>query len=84
MPNTTVENDELNSYTELTAKGKFNQGKDGENMFVDLIISGFGGEGLASAEDAAKTVTETWFGDMYLELKQDAWNRLQDYYATLQ
>ncbi len=84
LPNTKVENDELNSYTELTAKGKFNQGKDGENMFVDLIISGFGGEGLASAEDAAKTVTETWFGDMYLELKQDAWNRLQDYYATLQ
>ncbi len=84
LPNTKVENDELNSYTELTAKGKFNQGKDGENMFVDLIVSGFGGEGLASAEDAAKTVTETWFGDMYLELKQDAWNRLQDYYATLQ
>jgi putative aldouronate transport system substrate-binding protein len=84
LPNTKVENDELNSYTELTAKGKFNQGKDGENMFVDLIVSGFGGEGLASAEDAAKTVTETWFGDMYLELKQDAWQRLQDYYATLQ
>ncbi len=83
LPNTKVENDELNSYTELTAKGKFNQGKDGENMFVDLIVSGFGGEGLASAEDAAKTVTETWFGDMYLELKQDAWQRLQDYYDSL-
>ena len=84
LPSTKNENDMLNGYTELTAKGKFNQGKDGENMFVDLIVSGFGGEGLASAEDAAKTVTETWFGDMYLELKQDAWQRLQDYYATLQ
>ena len=84
LPNTKVENDELNSYTELTSKGKFNQGKDGENIFVDLIINGFGAEGFGSAEDAVQTVSDTWHGMEYLMLKQDAWARLQDYYKTLQ
>lgn len=83
LPNTKVESDELNTYTELTAKGKFNQGKDGENIFVDLIINGFGAEGFGSAEEAVKTVGDTWHGFEYLMLKQDAWKRLQDYYATL-
>ena len=84
LPNTKVENDELNSYTELTPKGKFNQGKDGENIFVDLIINGFGAEGFGSAEDAVTTVSDAWHGMEYLMLKQDAWTRLQDYYKTLQ
>lgn len=84
LPNTKVENDELNTYTELTPKGKFNQGKGGENVFVDLIINGFGAEGFGSAEEAVKTVSDSWHGFEYLMLKQDAWKRLQDYYATLQ
>jgi len=83
LPNTKVENDELNTYTELTPKGKFNQGKGGENVFVDLIINGFGAEGFGGAEEAVKTVSDSWHGFEYLMLKQDAWKRLQDYYATL-
>ena len=84
LPNTKVENDELNSYTELTANGKFSSAKGGENVLVNIIVSGFGAEGFTDAAAAAATVTDTWAGFDYLLLKQDAWTRLQDYYATLQ
>ena len=84
LPNTKVENDELNSYTELTANGKFSSAKGGENVLVNIIVSGFGAEGFTDAAAAAATVTDTWAGFDYLILKQDAWARLQDYYATLQ
>ena len=84
LPNTKVENDELNSYTELTANGKFSSAKGGENVLVNIIVSGFGAEGFTDAAAAAATVTDTWAGFDYLLLKQDAWARLQDYYATLQ
>ena len=83
LPNTKVENDELNTYTELTAKGKFNQGKDGENMFVNIIVAGFAEEGFEDPVAAAETVADAWHGFDYLLLKQDAWQRLQDYYDSL-
>ncbi len=83
LPNTKVENDELNTYTELTANGKFSSAKGGENIFVDLIVNGYGAEGFTSADEAAATVADAWAGFDYLLLKQDAWARLQEYYAGL-
>ena len=83
LPNTKVENDELNTYTELTAKGKFNLSKDGENVFVDLIVKGFTLDGMTSPEEAVDTVVTAWYGDMYLFAKGDAWVRLLDYYSSL-
>ena len=83
LPNTKVENDELNSYTELTAGGKFNLAKDGENVFVDIIVKGFTLDGMTSPEEAAATVDTDWFGFDYLLLKGDAWARLLDYYTNL-
>ena len=83
LPNTKVENDELNTYTELTAKGKFNLSKDGENAFVDLIVKGFTLDGMTSPEEAVETVITAWYGDMYLFAKGDAWVRLLDYYSSL-
>jgi len=83
LPNTKVENDKLNEYTELTSKGKFNQGKDAENVFVNLIVKGYNEEGLGDAEEAAATVNGAWHGKQYLALKQKAWEKLQSYYAEL-
>ena len=83
LPNTKVENDELNTFTELTANGKFNLSKDGENVFVDLIVKGFTLDGMTSPEEAAATVDTDWFGFDYLLLKGDAWARLLDYYNAL-
>ncbi len=83
LPNTKVENDELNTYTELTTSGKFNLAKDGENVFVDIIVKGFTLDGMTSPEEAAQTVDTNWFGFDYLLLKNDAWTRLLSYYNSL-
>jgi len=83
LPNFKVENDELNTYTELTPNGKFSLTKDGENVFVDLIVKGFTLDGMTSPEEAVATVDTSWFGYDYLLLKGDAWTRLLDYYNSL-
>ncbi len=82
LPHTTVENEEINDYTELQTN--FNTGKKKINYLVDLIVKGFTGiEGFGSVEEAAKTVSETYGGDVVLELRNDAWNRLVSFYNDL-
>ena len=83
LPNTKTESDMLNTFSALTASGKFNLGKDGENVFVDLIVKGFTLDGMTSADEAAATVTDSWGGTQYSFLKTTAWQRLQDYYNSL-
>ena len=83
LPNTQTESDMLNTFSALTASGKFNLGKDGENVFVDLIVKGFTLDGMTSADEAAATVTDSWGGTQYSFLKTTAWQRLQDYYNSL-
>ncbi len=83
LPNTKTENDMLNTFSALTASGKFNLGKDGENAFVDIIVKGFTLDGMTSADEAAATVTDSWGGTQYSFLKTTAWQRLQDYYNSL-
>ena len=80
LPTTRVENDMVNSYAEL--KTKFSMNKDGENMLVDLIASGYNDD-VYDAEDAAATVSDDWGGMQYLNVKQDAWDRLLEYYAAI-
>ncbi|MBQ8108970.1 MAG: hypothetical protein IJ124_02250 [Clostridia bacterium] len=83
LPNTKTESDMINTFSELTSSGKFASNKDGENVFVDIIVKGFTGENMTSAEEAAATVTDSWGGTQYLFLKSSAWQRLQAYYASL-
>ncbi len=83
LPNSKVENDQIATFTELSAKGKYSSSKGGENLFCDVIAKGFSGEGTSSAADTLKTVTETWKGAQYLQLKQLAWQRLVDYYKDI-
>ncbi|MBP1562452.1 MAG: hypothetical protein J6C38_01895 [Oscillospiraceae bacterium] len=83
LPNSKVENDQIATFAELSTKGKFSQSKGGENLFCDIIAKGFSGEGTASAADTIKTVSETWKGAQYLQLKQLAWQRLVDYYKDI-
>ena len=81
LPNTSVETDKINSYA--TLKSGFSQSKNEANYLVDIIVSGFTLEGMGSAAEAANTVAETMSGKQYLMLKQDAYDRLMDYYQTL-
>ena len=80
LPTTKVENDMINQYSEL--KTKFSSSKDGENVLVDLIASGYNDE-MYDAEDAVAVVSEDWGGMQYLNIKQDAWDRLLEYYAAI-
>ena len=83
LPTTKQENEIIKGYTELSSSGKFSSSKGGENLFCDIIVKGFTMEGATSVEEVVKTVNGTWNGSGYLQLKQDAWDRLVDYYETL-
>ena len=80
LPTTKVQNDQVNQYSEL--KTNFSLNKDGANMLVDLIASGYNDD-IYDAEDAAATVTDDWGGMQYLNIKQDAWDSLLEYYAAI-
>ena len=81
LPNTTVENNMINSYAELPEK--FNDAKDKQNLFIDQIVNGYAVEGMSSAEESAAYVSESMGGKQYLALKQRAWDRLVEYYNGL-
>ena len=55
LPNTTVENDSLSSYTELTEK--FSSAKGGENLLVNLIVNGYTDANMSDAAATAAYVS---------------------------
>ncbi|MGN0977389.1 MAG: hypothetical protein ACI4PH_04975 [Faecousia sp.] len=81
LPTTTVENDMIKSYTDLTTK--FSSSKGDANSFVSIIASGYTEEGMGSAAEAVQTVSTTMGGSQYLQLKELAWERLTAYYDSL-
>lgn len=84
LPNYTTEVNEINTYTKLTSKGEFNtsSGDDATNVFVNIIAKGYAGagEGITSSAAAVETVSNTWGGSQILALRNDAWDRLVEYY----
>jgi putative aldouronate transport system substrate-binding protein len=83
LPTTKAENDMINTYTQLTANGRYSQNKDGENLFVNQIVNGYAEEGMGNADASAAKVADEWGGKQYLALKTDAWNRLLAYYNAI-
>ena len=85
LPTTKTENDMIGGYKELgsSGNGNFATNKGGKNLLIDVIIGGYTGDGTSSRAEVINTVTNTWHGSQYLELKNDAWERLQDYYKDL-
>ena len=81
LPNTKVENDMINSYTDL--KTKYSPNKGDANILCDQIVGGYTQEGMNNASEAIATATTTWGGAQYLQLKQLAWDRLVAYYDSL-
>ena len=81
LPNTKQESDLINTYSDLI--NKFSPNKDGVNLFVEQIVAGYTGEGMGDAESSAEFVAKSMSGAQYLQLKQDAWVRLQKYYESL-
>ncbi len=83
LPTTKQESDLLNTYTELSSKGRFSQNKGESNEFVNEIAGGYATQGMSNADEAAAAVRDTMGGSQYLQLKQGAWDRLLTYYNTL-
>lgn len=81
LPTTKQENDTISGYTDLTSK--FSQTKGEQSILVDIIVKGYTEEGMASGEETAAAVSSTMSGKQYLALKEDAWQRLIDYYETI-
>ena len=81
LPNTTVENNMINEFADLSAK--FNDAKGKQNLFIDQIVAGYAVEGMSSAEESAAYVAGAMGGKQYLALKQRAWDRLVEYYNAL-
>jgi len=81
LPNTVVENNMINEYADLSTK--YNMAKGGQNLYIDQIVNGYAVEGMSDAETSAAYVTNEMGGMQYLFLKQEAWARLQTYYANL-
>ena len=92
LPNTKDETSKLNELTDFSSSGTFSSSKGNYNLFVDLICKGYEGvsyEGLgtSAASAAAKVATKVSEGGMggstYLVYKNDAWERLLEYYEDL-
>ena len=77
LPHYTAETDNLNALSDLAA-----QFSNDFNLFDDIVVNGIP-DGLTAEEQAAKAEND-WFGFEYTELKNDAWLRLKDFYATIE
>ena len=93
LPNTTEETAKINELADLSANGTFSQSKEKYNLFIDLICNGYAGVstdgiGDSAADAAAKVAGKVSEGGMggetYLVYKNDAWERLLEYYEDLE
>ena len=83
LPNTKAENDKISTFTELASNGKFSQSKGKVNLFVDLIVGGYAKLGVNNRAEFLNKVAKDWKGETYLTLKQDAYDRLIEYWNDL-
>ena len=81
LPTTKEDNQALGNLTDLTEK--FSMTNGGENVLINIIVSGFTVEGMTSPEAAAEYVKDTMSGAQYLDIKELAWEDLLAYYISL-
>ena len=86
LPNTADENVKIKELNLLTSE--FSQKKNEKNILVDFICKGYEGStvGSSAAAVAAKVAAKVSDGGMggrtYLAYKNDAWDRLVEYYES--
>ena len=92
LPNTKDETVKINELADLSSNGTFSQSKDKYNLFVDLICKGYEGVSItglgttaesAAAKVAGRVADEGMGGQTYLAYKNDAWERLLEYYEEI-
>ena len=83
LPTTAGENTIIGGYKELGSSGNFSSSKGGVNFLVSIIQNGYTGDVPSSRAEMLEAVSATWNGEQYLKIKNDAWVRLQAFYADL-
>jgi len=83
LPTTKAENEIIGGFAELASKGKFSSSKGDSNILVDIIAKGYAGAELVDGTTTANTVANEWNGKSYLQIKQDAYTRLINFYNEL-
>jgi len=85
LPTTKAENDIIKTYSNLSEK--FSTAKGKENILVDMIVKGYAGAGDAAITDAASAAStiasDAWGGASALDIRQGAWELLQEYYEDI-
>ena len=79
LPLYTVENDTINTYTELSEKFSTASG-DKTNVLMDIIVGGYTDANLKNAAAAADYVAGTWNGTRFVSILNDGWTRAQANY----
>lgn len=85
FPQTSKQNTQIKSYKELSDYFSSSKGKN--NILINMITGGyaiteFEGLNVDSAAKAAKIVAETWNDIQYLNIRQNAWQKLLLYYTS--
>lgn len=88
LPTTKEQNSLINSWTDFVGDGSaFSQSKGKINIFLHIIRGGYTSEQVAKyASNSAELLdkaTNEWHGKQYLSIKNSAWERLQNYYASI-
>ena len=82
LPATVEESSQLSGYDVLNSS--FSGSKGGENLFVKCIAEGVeAAMGSEYPATAAENVTIDMYGDEYLQVKNAQWNRLKEYYNSI-
>ncbi len=87
LPTTKEQNDLVNGFDKLTTNGLFSQSKSKVNLLLHIIRGGYESTEVAkyasSSSDLINKVSNEWGGKQYLVVKNSAWERLQNYYASI-
>ncbi|MBQ6541734.1 MAG: hypothetical protein IJL73_04570 [Lachnospiraceae bacterium] len=83
LPTTEQDTATIKGLTDLTTQFSAAKGDDQVNILVDIIVNGLTMDGFSSVEDAVNTVSKTWGGNTYLEIRDIEWEEIQEFYNTL-
>ena len=83
LPTTEQDTATIKGLTDLTTQFSAAKGDDQVNILVDIIVNGLTMDGFSSVEDAVNTVSKTWGGNTYLEIRDIEWEEIQEFYKTL-
>ncbi len=83
LPTTEQDTATIKGLTDLTTQFSGAKGDDQVNIFVNIIVNGLTMDGFSSVEDAVNTVSKTWGGNTYLEIRDIEWEEIQEFYNKL-